>query len=251
MTGRDRIVAIAVGVIVVLAAVWIMVVSPKRKEAGKLGSQISTAQSQLSTAEQQLASARAAEAQYPTAYASMVSVGKAVPAGQEVPSLIYQLEQASSGKHVDFSSITASSTAGAGSTAGGPSPAAASSSFTAMPFTFIFNGTFFDLEHLFGQLDGFTTRTASGALEVNGRLLTIQSIKLVPGSTGGGGSSEGHKSGPQELTGTITATAYVLPAGQSAAGAGVPGAPGSSSTPASPAGAPTSPAAPAVARVTP
>ncbi len=49
-----------------------------------------------------------------------------------------------------------------------------------MPFTFVFNGSFVDLYHLFQQLDRFTVRTASGGLQVSGRLLTIQSVKLAP-----------------------------------------------------------------------
>ncbi len=96
MTGRDRIVAIVVGVVVVLGAGWMLVVSPERQQASKLGTQVSEAQSQLSSAEGKLASARVAQAQYATAYASVVSLGKAVPPSAEVPSLIYQLSQASS-----------------------------------------------------------------------------------------------------------------------------------------------------------
>ena len=49
-----------------------------------------------------------------------------------------------------------------------------------MPFTFVFNGSFVDLDHLFPQINRFTIRTTSGALQVSGRLLTIQSIKLLP-----------------------------------------------------------------------
>ena len=52
-----------------------------------------------------------------------------------------------------------------------------------MPFTFVFNGSFEDLYSLFQQLDGGAVRTTTGALRVNGRLLTIQSIKLAPATT--------------------------------------------------------------------
>ena len=108
-----------------------------------------------------------------------MSLGKAVPPGQEVPSLIYQLAQASNQKHVDFSSIVS----GAGAPRGSLDPraprdaAAALAGFTQMPFTFVFNGSFTDLYHLFQQLNRFTVRTASGGLQVSGRLLTIQSTK--------------------------------------------------------------------------
>ena len=80
MTGRDRIVIIAVAVLAMLAAGWILVVSPERKQASKLAGEVSAAQAQLSTAEGQLSNARAAQSQYAAAYSSVVSLGKAVPA---------------------------------------------------------------------------------------------------------------------------------------------------------------------------
>jgi len=76
--------------------------------------------------------------------------------------------------------------------------------FTQMPFTFVFNGTFFDLEHLLNKLDAFTVRAASGSLHVSGRLLTIQGIKLAP-LTEGSAAPKGTTAVP--LTGTITPSA--------------------------------------------
>ena len=245
-------------VFALLGAGWVLVVSPKRKEASKLGTQLSEARTQLTTAEGELTHARAAQAQYSAAYASLVSLGKAVPASQEVPSLIYQLSRASNQKNVDFASIaTTSSGSGSGSASASASSAtpasatgasgAATAGFSQMPFTFVFNGSFFDLEHLFHQLNRFTIRGASGNLQVSGRLLTIQSVKLVPAASGPAGALS------DVLTGTVTATAYVLPAGQAATGGATPSSPtGNSTTPVSSAtGASSSPTAPAVARVTP
>jgi Tfp pilus assembly protein PilO len=209
MTARDRIVIVSLAALAVLAAVWLLAVAPEREKAAKLGGQVSTAQAQLATAESQVASARGAQASYSTAYASLVSLGKAVPTDQEVPSLIYQLAQASNHKQVEFDSITT----GGSSSGASAAPVAAAAGFTQMPFTFVFNGSFFDLYNLFQQLNRFTVRTSSGGLRVSGRLLTIQSVKLNPAvATGPGQASSG------QLTGTITATAYVLPASQGATG---------------------------------
>jgi hypothetical protein len=170
-----------------------------------------------------------------------------VPANPEVPSLIYQIAQASNQKNVEFNSITTGAAASA--------PAAASASFSAMPFTFVFNGSFEDLYHLFQQLDHFTVRTASGHLTVSGRLLTIQSVKLSPATvtaSTGGTSSKHHV---EILTGTITASAYVLPPSQGLTAGATTGAPAGAApaAAAAPAASSTSasPAAPAVARVTP
>jgi Tfp pilus assembly protein PilO len=242
MTGRDRIVLIGVIVLVVLAAAWLEVVSPERQKAGKLNAQVAAAQSQLASAEGTLANARAAQSQYATAYASMVSLGKAVPPSQEVPSLIYQLALATRQKRVEFASIGAVSD---GSSASTPAAASASStSFTALPFTFVFEGSFFGLERLFRQLTSFTTRTRSGDLEVSGRLLTIQSVKLAPTGSGAG-------AGSGELTGSVSATAYVAPAGQglSATASGSTATPATTS-PASTAAASSS-TAPAIIEVNP
>jgi Tfp pilus assembly protein PilO len=209
MTTRDRIALMAVAALAVLGVVWLLAVAPERSKAAKLGTQVSAASAQLATTEGEATDARAAQERYTSAYASVVSLGKAVPASEEVPSLIYQLAQASDRKHVEFNSITTGGASGASASAGGSAtPAAAVAGFTQMPFTFVFNGSYSDLYHLFQQLNKATVRTSSGGLQVSGRLLTLQGVKLEPVA------KEASGSGGEELTGTITATAYVLPASQ-------------------------------------
>jgi Tfp pilus assembly protein PilO len=232
MTARDRGVLMAIATLVVLGAVWFLLVAPEREKASKLDASVTAASGQLASAEGELAAARSAQARYTAAYASIVSLGKAVPPAQEVPSLIYQLEHASNQRHVEFSSIVAGGAGGAAGSGGAAAPAsgaatssalsaAASKVFTQMPFTFVFNGSFFALEHLFGQLDRFAQRTTSGSLQVSGRLLTVQSVKLSPAANLGaaGTGSQG------VLSGTITATAYVLPASQGLTAGASPTAP--------------------------
>jgi hypothetical protein len=254
MTGRDRTVIVGILVVLILGASWLLVVSPERKEAAALGTQVGAATAALATAEGQVASARGAQAQYATAYASIVSLGKAVPPSAEVPALIYQLEHVTHQKNVEFTSI--STGGGASSSAVAAAPGAAPTGFSQMPFTFVFDGTFSDLSHLFEELDHATTRTPKGALVVNGRLLTIQSVKLNPSASGAEAKSKG---GEEALTGSITATAYVLPAAQGLTAGATTGAPAGSTT--TPAATPATTAAtpstassatpPAVARVTP
>jgi hypothetical protein len=242
MTARDRNVLIVVVLVAVLAAGWLLFVSPERKEASKLNEQISAAQSTLSTAEGKLNDARNAQRQYASAYASIVGLGKAVPASTEVPSLIYQLEGASHSRKVDFSSIVAG--VGTGSTsATTPSPAgtaAASAGFSQMPFTFVFSGSFGDLEHLFNTVDRFTLRGPKGTIHVSGRLVTIQGVKLAPVNAEGPGA----KKSPQ-LTGTVTAVAYVLPGTEGLTGGATPSSPSGSTAPAGSSSSST-PATPAV-----
>jgi Tfp pilus assembly protein PilO len=236
MAGRDRIVLMVLVSLAFVAAGWMLVVSPKRKEAKTIEATVATAQSELSSARGKLAETKAAQSRYASAYSSVVSLGKAVPASQEVPSLVVQLEQASNQHDVSFNSIAASSSSGSSGTP------VATAGFTQMPFNFIFSGGFFSLEHLFRQLTAFTTHTAGGGLQVSGRLLTIQSVKLAPEAAVKGNAAK--------LSGTVTATAYVLPASQGLTGGATATSPTGATTPAS-TGSTSSAPAPAVARVTP
>ena len=223
MTTRDRLALVGISTLFVLGLVWLMLVSPERKEASSLSSQITTAHEQLATAETEATTARSAQARYSAAYASVVKLGKAVPPIEEVPALIYQLAHASNQKHVEFNSIATGAGAGgapAASTSTAAATAGPAEAFTQMPFTFVFNGSFADLYHLFRQLDQATAHTSSGGLRVSGRLLTLQGMQLQPQSV----------TTPGELTGTITATAYVLPASSGLTGGSTSAAPASAGT---------------------
>jgi Tfp pilus assembly protein PilO len=242
MTGRDRIVIMAIVVAVLLAGVWMEVVSPERKQVGELNSKVMSAQSQLTAAEGKVADAKGAQSQYATAYAATVNLGKAVPPSQEVASLIDQLTQASNQRDVYFSSIANGSGSSSAGAAAATTPAAAG--LTQLPFTFTFEGSYFDLEHLFNRLTDFTKLDGSGNIEVSGRLLTIRSVSLTPAAsaTPNGKSSE--------LTGAITAAAYVLPASQSLTGSATPASPTGAGTSTTSASA-SSPVSPAIVKVNP
>ncbi len=240
MTTRDRTVLMLVVMLVVLAAGWLEGVSPEREKAAKIDAEVSAAQAQLSTAQSALSEAKGAQKQYTTAYASLVKLGQAVPADEEVPSLVYELDAASTERDIEFNSIAIPTAAGGPSgSSSAAATAAASAGFTQMPFTFVFRGRVFSLEHLLNPVQDFAL-VSSGGVEVSGRLLTIQSIDLerkqesgegaVPGKAAAG-SSVAAASAPTagNLTGTITATAYVLPPGQSLTGGATPAGPAGSS----------------------
>ncbi|HEY7933930.1 MAG TPA: type II secretion system protein GspM [Solirubrobacteraceae bacterium] len=256
MTTRDRLVAMGLVSAAVLAAFWLLLVSPERKKAASLSGQVATARQQLSSAQEKLNGARTAQAQYNTAYASIVRLGEAVPSSAQVPALVYQLDQLSKSKAVDFQSISASgSTSGSSSSSSASSAAATTgATFTQLPFTFNFTGSFFDLDHLLEKLNGLAVQNEHGDLQVSGRLLTIQSANLTVASSGSEAKSGSQaKSREPELTGVVTASAYVLPASQGltagASPSGPAGTPGAQTTSTSPGGSTTTPAA--VARVTP
>jgi hypothetical protein len=259
MTTRDRMVLIGIVVLAALAGGWLLVVSPERHDAAAAQAQVQSARQQLESAETQAAGARAAQQRYAAAYSSVVSLGKAVPPSEEVPSLIYELDHVSNQRDVDFNSITTGTSGGSSSTAGAASAsgaaaataAATSGGFTQMPFTFVFKGSFEELAHLLGQVAGFAQRTTSGGIAVSGRLLTIQGAEITVESTSstntgaGSSSSSGAHSNKVPLSATITATAYVLPTTEGLTGGATPASPAATGS------ASSSPTTPAVVRVTP
>lgn len=248
MSARDRIVVIVLAAVAILAGGYLAVVSPERKKAAQVEAKVAKARSELSSAEAKLAEAKTAQSKFAAAYASIVRLGEAVPADQQVATLIYELDHASGHAKVQFQSITSSGESSSATPAAATSEAAAAApAFRSMPFTFTFNGSFFDLYHLMQKIQGFTVASRHGRLQVNGRLLTIQSLSLS-----GGGSSSSESGGSNQLTGTVSATAYVLPPGEGLTVGATPAAPAGAqpaSSPSSSGGG--SPAAPAVIKAEP
>jgi Type II secretion system (T2SS), protein M len=116
VTSRDRtLIALGLGIALVVAA-WFVVIQPKRNEASKLGSTMKSAQSQLDAARAQVAAGEAARSTYARNYAQLTRLGEAVPADDNVPSLIYQVQSAASAAKVDFRTLALNS-GGTGSSA--------------------------------------------------------------------------------------------------------------------------------------
>jgi hypothetical protein len=223
MTTRDRLMLIGIVALAVLLGVWFTTVAPEREQAAKVTAEVQAAHQKVASAQSEADSANSARAQYSTAYASLVSLGQAVPSSAETPALIYMLDRATHSRDVQFSSITTASSGSSGANTSA-TPATATAGFTQEPFTFVFNGNFIDLYKLLDQLEGFTLQSHSGALRVSGRLLTIDSVSLAPIAEGqsAAGSS---KPKSNQLAATITATAYVLPTGEPALGGASPAGP--------------------------
>lgn len=217
MTARDRIVILVIVAAVAIAGSWLFVIQPKRDQASKLGSQVSAAQSQLSSANSELAQAESARGTFDSDYAELVRLGEAVPADDNVPSLIYEIQSAANAASVDFRSLTLSSTSGSGSSTSSSSSSSSSASsaatlppgvsvgpagFPAEQFSFSFSGDFFHLANFFDRLERFVVAN-NNSISVRGRLMTLNAINL----------SAGPKGFPQ-ITATVSATTFLEPASQ-------------------------------------
>ncbi|MCW2983302.1 MAG: hypothetical protein JWR63_872 [Conexibacter sp.] len=225
MTARDRTVLIVVGILAVLGGFWFLAISPKRKQANDVATQIGAAQARLDTAQASASSAEAAKAKYADDYATVARLGKAVPVDDEMPSLVYQLEQTAKANKVDFRSIkmtgsvTSAATPAANAVASANGTAASSATpastvtaalppgatvgaagFPTMPFTFDFTGSFFNMQRFLKSIDGLTS-VQGKSINVKGRLLTVDGVGLQAGPKGF----------PQ-VDATVVVTAYLLPA---------------------------------------
>jgi hypothetical protein len=280
VTSRDRIVGLVVGAVALLGAFWFLALSPKRKDAADLSAKITQAQQRLDTARQSVATATAARKRYDVDYAAVAKLGKAVPADDDVASLVYQLNHVSQDAHIDFRSIKLNSSgatpppaappvaqaAAVASASGDKSSSSSSTSttsssttppatgvpasqtaaaglppgstvgsagFPTMPFSFVFDGSFFDMEHFFSGIQRFATLNGD-QLSVRGRLLTVDGFTLTAS-----------RFGFPKVKASINATAYLVPQDQGATGGATPAGPGTPATASTtaPSGSPTAPAA--------
>ncbi len=212
MTARDRLVAVIVVALVATVAAWLLVVSPKRDQANQLSSQVTAAQKQLDAARVQIATAELDRSTYARSYQAVAELGKAVPPDAETPSLIFQLQNAASGAKVDFRSVvlnqpTTTAATPAPASAATPAPASATASAAAatsstQPITISFQGNFFHLANFLGRIERFVVATDK-KVSVSGRLMTLNGISFAAAS-----------SGFPQITATISATTYLLPASE-------------------------------------
>jgi hypothetical protein len=105
VTTRDRTVLTVVAGLALLAAAWFLLLAPVRKDAKALDGQITTAQGRLTAAQALVSQGETAKTAYRADYAAVSNLGKAVPADDDVPSLVVQLEGAADRSRVDFRSI--------------------------------------------------------------------------------------------------------------------------------------------------
>jgi hypothetical protein len=208
VTARDRILIFVVVGIAALGGFWFLVLSPKRAEVKGLDAKIASAQQVVAQAQATAQSAQQAKARYATDYATVVRLGKAVPADDDMPSLLYQLQSASSGSKVDFQSLALGGGAPTGAAAAAsatplpPGAVVGAAGFPTMPFQFTFDGSFFDLAGLLRNVQRFVA-VHGDKVSVRGRLLTIDGISLDPTNF-------------PSVKANISATAYLVPAAQGA-----------------------------------
>jgi hypothetical protein len=206
MRSNKLLLAVVVG-IATAGAYWFLLLSPKREEQAQLAEQITQKEGEVQQAETLLATYRNAQKTYKANYATLARLGKAVPADDDVRSLVIQLEDAATDSEVDFRSINvdgggssaAPTTASPDATAPPGATTVGAAGFSVMPFTLQFEGKYMELSKLFTRLERFV-EVSNDKLGVSGRLLRIENFTITP-------SGDGY---PQ-LAVSVGASTYLVP----------------------------------------
>jgi Tfp pilus assembly protein PilO len=232
MTHRNKILLSVVAIGAAAAAFWFLALAPKREEITKIDTDIAAKTAEMEQARATLAGYEQAKRSYKRNYSTLARLGKAVPADDDVRSLLVQLEATADRSGVDFERIELGSGLGGDTGTGdaeqtpaegelAPAPGAvpvAGGVLSAMPFSFTFGGGFYDLSTFLARLEHFVT-VQNDRLDATGRLLRLESIALQPAS-----------SGFPQMQAEINAATYLVPPIEGVAGAPTPPAGGAAPT---------------------
>lgn len=213
MTTNDKrpIALVALAGVAILAALWMLAISPKREERVQVTANLAAQEARLQTAQTQLASFEAAKQQFPVKLAELKRLDEAVPARAAISSLLRQLQRRARVRNSNLRLVALK--------AGGPAPAAADAAAGAipatpgaslgpdglatLPFTFEFTGEYFDLIDILATVRR-SVSVKKDKIKVDGRLLTIDGLtfKRIDAES-------------SRTKATLNATAYIAPDGAS------------------------------------
>lgn len=209
MTNDTRSIAIVVlAGIAILAALWMLAISPKRDERSQVKDNVAAQEARLQTAQTQLASFEAAKQQFPVKLAELKELDKAVPARGAISSLLRQLQRRAKVRNSNLRLVAlkpggAGPAAATGETPVTPGASVGPDGLAALPFTFEFTGEYFALRDILAAVRR-SVSVKKDKINVGGRLLTIDGLtftRMDPTST--------------QTKATLNATAYIAPDGAS------------------------------------
>lgn len=194
---------LAIAAVGLTIAFWMLVLSPQRKAVADAQSQVQTAQTALTAAQQKAQDGRSAASDYRRDRATIVKIGRVVPATDDIPTLLTQLQALAKKEHVWFttysvdgggagaaSSATTSTTTPTTGSSNGSTAAVAplyppgsvqmSGGLGRTPIQIGLKGQYFNLERYLRAVQRFAVLSQNGE-RTNGRLLVIDGFEYTPG----------------------------------------------------------------------
>jgi Tfp pilus assembly protein PilO len=228
--------ALAVLCVVVLAgAFWVLLLSPSRDKANELSERTAAVAGEISSEESKATAGLAARHNFPVLYQRLVQLGKAVPAEAATPSLLVQLQGVGRRANTSFVSINLGAEGGGGESPEVPTGESGTGSdlplgaaigptgMPVMPYSFEFEGGYFEIAKFIRELDSLVQTEAAG-VNAKGRLVTINGFSLAPAEESGG------KSSSNNLTATFQVTTYLTPSTEGLTAGATEAGPGASET---------------------
>ena len=164
-----RTLSVIAGVCIVLfgAAGYLLVVSPKKAEANRLGQEVADANVQLLAAR---AATQARGDKQPIAVADIFRLATAMPSSPDMPGILLELSRIAEETGIRFKSIT-------------PSTALAVGEYQAVPINVTFDGSFYALSDFLFRLRTLVS-VRRGELHAAGRLFSVESVDFAEGEAG-------------------------------------------------------------------
>jgi Tfp pilus assembly protein PilO len=240
-SASNRVIVAMVAAVALVAAFWVLVLSPKRQEASDLGATATELQATLAQHEGEVSEALAAKKSFSDDYQQLVVLGKAAPADDDTASLLVALKRIADTAHVRFQEIqleggegeaAAAAPAAGGLEATSPTEVAASlmplgatigpAGLGVMPYSLKFIGDFSHVSDFIKGLDKLVKTTNSG-VSVDGRLITVDGFSLA--------SAQGQTF--PKLEANFSVTTFLTPPSQGVTAGATPVEPVAGATPAS------------------
>ena len=152
---------LAIGLVIVLAVVYLVILRPKATEASMLDLEIAKLESTLTIRTQQ---GEAAPPVVQIDVADLFRLAKAMPNSEDMPGIILELNAVADSAGVRFVSIQ-------------PSTAVTRGDYNAVPINLTFEGNYYDLTDFLFRLRNLVT-VKEGVLEATGRLYTLDVLDL-------------------------------------------------------------------------
>jgi Tfp pilus assembly protein PilO len=107
LSARDKKILVFLAPLLLIAAYWFLLLAPKREEVTTASANLTAQQDRLEAARSAAGAADNAKDDFQASYATIVRLGKAIPATVDMPSLLVQLEAAAEGTGISFNTIAA------------------------------------------------------------------------------------------------------------------------------------------------
>ena len=195
-------------VLVIVAAGWLLVVSPKRTDASTLRAQAVAAVAQNQQVEGKIRELKLQQQQLPAQQAQIAAINQQIPSQPQLPTLIRQLDDAASAADVTLGAITPGTFTAVPSDTG----------VSYIPLSITVSGSFTNL------------KAYLSALETNPRAVLVTGFKINP-ATATAGAANTPALPPNTLALTVTARVFVAGSGTASGTTASTAAPTAAATP--------------------